>query len=86
MRYEIRTTAGKNLFSEHDTFDNLNDAKNVLNELYLIDQHEGMNPEWTSPVAYQCEVTLPNGLVCLTRTWAERAGKKTTRKNWKWNF
>ena len=78
MRYRIETTAGKNLFEESaiETYD---EGINILKSLYEIDKSAGMNPEWLSAVTYQTEVTLPNGLVCKTKTYLRKAGYKVRR-------
>jgi hypothetical protein len=82
MRYRIATTAGKNLFSEKDIIETIDEGINILQSLYEIDKAEGMNPEWTSRVAYKCTISLPNGLEVVTKTYLCRAGVKSTRKGW----
>ena len=78
MRYRIETTAGKNLYEESN-IESYDEGVNILKSLYEIDKASGMNPQWVSAVTYQTEVTLPNGLVCKTKTYLRRAGFKTQR-------
>ena len=74
MKYVVITSAGKNLYHEEEIINSVDEGIVILNSLYEIDKAKGMNPVWTSRVAFKSEITLPNGLVCTTSSYLRRLG------------
>ena len=79
MIYVVITSAGKNLYHEEELVSSVNDGIAILNSLYEIDKAKGMDPVWTSGVAFQSQIELPNGLTCTTRTYLKRLGERSHR-------
>lgn len=81
MKYVIITSAGKNLYHEEEIVNSVDEGISILNSLYAIDKAKGMEPVWTSRVTFKSEITLPNGLVCSTRTYLKRLGDVSCRRH-----
>ena len=79
MKYVIITSAGKSIYHEEEIVNNVDEGIVILTSLYEIDKAKGMNPEWTSGVAFKSEVLLPNGLTCTTRAYLKKLGEVSTR-------
>ncbi len=79
MKYIVCTSAGKSLYHEEEIVESIDEGIIILNSLYEIDKAKGMQPEWTSRVAFKSITTLPNGLDCTTTTYLRRLGDVSRR-------